>query len=152
MRLLTLFLYVPGRKVLQQLLPLALGGGASVWSVQHKCIARADSTAAAAITDSKGAAVSQHAAAQPAQSSQPGNSVPKLMAKFLGGNEFANVSCLRSKTSAMHKLCQPTIMMDPLHVCACTGWVNTDVGGCSSCWGTCCAELSYEVRQFAHWL
>jgi len=93
MRLLTVLLYVPGRKVLQQLLPLALGGG-SLWAAQGYCSAKADANSTHAGLDSKAGA--QPAVAPTVQSSkaeQPGGTLPNLMAKLMGSNEFANVSC-----------------------------------------------------------
>lgn len=83
---LSVLLYIPGRKLVQQLLPLALGGGASWWALQTTCC-RADSIS----TDSP--------PAKPQPSSrtpeQPGSgaaaSLPTLLSKLLGENQFANV-------------------------------------------------------------
>lgn len=92
MGLLTVLLYMPGRKFLQQLLPLALGSGASVWALQGQCTARADTQAIDAVTSSKDGPASRHPVASDSRAEQPGGSLPNLMAKLLGGNEFANVS------------------------------------------------------------
>jgi hypothetical protein len=90
MGLLTVLLYVPGRKALQQVLPLALG--ASAWALQGQCTARADTQAIESASGSKADPASRHAVASDSRPEQPGRSLPNLMANLLGGNEFANVS------------------------------------------------------------
>lgn len=95
-----MLLYMPGRRLAQQLLPLALGG-AGIWVAQDcwgtgsGLRARADSSSARIpATGSKAGAAECAVAQLPAGTGtgQPDGALPALIAKLgLGGNEFANV-------------------------------------------------------------
>lgn len=119
---LTVLLNLPGRKVLQRLLPLALGGGV-LYVTTPRCSARADSVSTGNVANSK--PVTQNAAAQPARLEQPGaaaTSLPELMSKLLGDNQFANV---RDECHD-HVTCS---LSGPLYL-HCAGAIALMVSGC----------------------
>lgn len=101
MRLLTVLLYMPGRRLVQQLLPLTLGGAGiwvaqDCWGIGSGLQARADSSSSARVpaTGSKAGAAECAVAQLPAGTGtvQPDGTLPALIARLgLGGNEFANV-------------------------------------------------------------
>lgn len=140
MRLLTVLLYVPGRKVLQQLLPLALGGG-SLWAAQGYCSAKADSNSAHVGLDSKaGAQPALAPTVQPSKAEQPGGTLPNLMAKLMGSNEFANVSC---NAPTMH--CTLTLQLTAWRCCAGPHGVNSCSADALACQVTPAALLPFHL-------
>jgi hypothetical protein len=94
-------LYMPGRRLVQQLLPLALGASGiwvaqGCWDTGSGFKARADSSSGARVpaTGSKAGAAECAVAQLPAGAGtvQPDGPLPALIARLgLGGNEFANV-------------------------------------------------------------
>lgn len=79
---------MPCRKLAQQLLSLALGGGASWWALQAPyCSAKADSISTQNTPASK--PPSSRTPEQPGSGGAA--SLPDLLAKLLGENQFANV-------------------------------------------------------------